>query len=662
MIPILFNKDAKTKIGYLKDCLKCEVTEERNGQYEAVIEYPASGRYFDSITPGAVIKTKPNKNSDNQFFRIYSVSKPINGIITINLQHISYDLSGYPINEVLINANTTAQAAINQILLFSNSIIAHSFSVGSCSVTSTHPFKVSCCSARAALGGVEGSVLDTFGGEYEFDNYTVKLHKNRGKDNNTVIRYGKNMTAMELKLSTENSYTGIFPYVDTDDGRITLSDNNGIINVSNESGVPEKILIIDMSSYFGDNEEKNAANLRTHANAYLAANDINAVEGSLTVEMLDLSQANHPRSFAALENVNLCDTVKIINQAMGVSASMKVIKTVYDSLKERYIKLELGTPSSNFADTIKQVVSNEGFKAVKDAQKAAQAGTSAMLNYYNKSLMLLTSAITKGASGHLILYPPSNPSELLIIDTDDVSTAQEVMRFNSKGIAHSSTGYNGNYDWGLIKDGKLVINEVTTQLINANVITAGILMSADGKNYFALDGDSAGHSGGYLKATAGQIGGWNIDSDSIDASYKIGSTNCMVYLQAPGATGAYSAEGNNENNPTLGSQIIAVKSSSKYYFGVSPEGKVRADGYILSNSGFKCANDYSGSKQYFSVDRNDTTYVMRVYKQSTAQAAAYFVGDVDVYGDICINKNGTRYSIKTWINTLCRHCNVSEIP
>lgn len=46
-------------------------------------------------------------------------------------------------------------------------------------------------SIRACLGGTEGSVLDVWGGEYEWDMFDVILHSKRGKDNGVVIEYGK---------------------------------------------------------------------------------------------------------------------------------------------------------------------------------------------------------------------------------------------------------------------------------------------------------------------------------------------------------------------------------------------------------------------------------------------------------------------------------------
>lgn len=480
MTPILLS-DPDAKLGFLADAIKCEVTEERNGSFELALEYPVAGQYFSDISAGRYIKAKPNDTSEPQFFKIYSVSKPINGTITVNAEHISYALSHYPIKKLDVQ-KTTALVAIQRVLSAANANLKenHNFSVISSDIATLTNFGAEMCSARAALGGIEGSVLDRYGGEYEFDNYNIKLHKNRGKNNGVSIRYGKNMTDMKLLVSTENSYTGIFPYVYDDDKLITLTD--GTVHVANNSGIEERILLMDFSSHFENGEEKNETNLKAHVDKYLEDNDINAVEGSMTVSMIDLSKSANAE-FAALETVSLCDTVKVVNTLMDVTLSMKVIKTVYDSISERYISLELGTPSGSFADVIKQT----NRTANKALEKATEA--SGLEQLFQSELDNMTKAITGASGGHVVLNPSKNPQELLIlIDSDNIKTAKKLYRFNAAGLAYSSNGYDGPYSAGFLgADGKLVINNVTARSISADLIRAGTIMSEDGNVTINLD-------------------------------------------------------------------------------------------------------------------------------------------------------------------------------
>lgn len=477
MTPILLS-DINTKIAFLKEALRCEVTEERNGSFECTLTYPVAGRDFAEISVGKYIKVKPNLSAEPQLFKIYSVSKPILGSTTINCEHISYALSRYPIKS-LTKAKTTALAAISRVLSAAKEYTEneYSFSADYCDIDTVTNFGAECCSARAALGGIDGSILDCYGGEYEFDNLKIKLHKARGKDNGVIIRYGKNMTEMKLTLSVENSYTGIFPYAIDNDEYIYLSE--GTIHVENSSGIEERILFMDFSSYFDNDEEKNEANLKNHVNKYLSDNDINAIDGSMTVSMLDLSKSAHAGIAPSLEAVSLCDTVKVINTPMNVAIKMKVVKTVYDAIGEKYTSLELGTPSSNFADVIKQTqrTANEALRKASETPD-----TSALEQNFKQELDEMTKKITGASGGHVILNPSQNPQELLILcDSDQIKTATKLYRFNSAGLAYSPNGYDGPYTTAYLgDDGKLIINNVTARSISASLIKSDTISSDSG--------------------------------------------------------------------------------------------------------------------------------------------------------------------------------------
>lgn len=484
MTPILLS-DPDTRVAFLKDAIKCEVTEARNGIYELVLEYPVSGKYFKDIAVEKYIKAKPNIKGKFQLFRIYSVSKPILGTVTVNGEHISYKLSHYPI-KTLAPSKTTALAAIDRVLSAANENIngPHKFSADFCNITTVTQFGAELCSARAALGGIRGSVLDCFGGEYEFDNFKVKLHKSRGVNKGVSIRYGKNMTDMKLTLSVENSYTGIFPYFTDNDKTTTLTE--GTIHVDNHSGIDERILTMDFTSYFDDGEEKNETTLRAHVLEYLENNDINAVDGSMTVSMIDLSKSAHSGYVTVLETVSLCDTVKVINTLMDVSVTMKVVKTVYDAIGEKYVSLELGTPSSNFADVIKQT-QRTADEALKRASQVPD--TSALEQKFQDDLDDATKKITGASGGHIVLNPSKNPQEFLVLcDSDKLETAKKLYRFNSAGLAYSPNGYNGPYTAAYLgDDGKLIINNVTARSISASLIKAGTITSETGDLLINLD-------------------------------------------------------------------------------------------------------------------------------------------------------------------------------
>ena len=495
MTPILLKADAKTKIGWLSECTACEVTEERNGVYELELVYPIGATHSNDIVTDCYIKAKPNQTSANQLFHIYKVSKPINGEFTVYAEHVSYILSGYPVPTVSASGN--AQVAINAILTAAKNQIgkATGFTVATTDITLSSAINLSNVSARAALGGVEGSVLYTYGGEYEFDNYTIKLHKSRGKDNGVRIAYGKNMTELKCDVDMSASYTGIFGYVKTDDVNLTSS-----YNVTNTSGISTRILVRDFSSDFGSNAPTQSS-LDAAVQKYAEDNDINSIKASVTVSFVNLAQSPEYANIAPLEAVNLCDTVTIYHKELGVNIKAKVIKTVYDTIDEKYTKIELGSARTNMSSVISQTV-----KEATDAKNIAISSKSEVTAAYQEAIANATAAITGNSGGYIRLNPSENPQELLIMDTADASTAKKIWRWNLSGLGYSSAGYDGTYKTAITQDGHIVADFIDTGTLTANIIKAGIMQSTNGEFSFNLES-------GHIEASDINITGGNINLD-----------------------------------------------------------------------------------------------------------------------------------------------------
>ena len=481
MIPILLS--GTTVKGFLADALTCVVAEERNGIYELTLTYPVTGQMFSELAVDRLIKAKPNDTSDLQLFKIYEITKPLNGIVTVNAEHISYMLSHYPVKGVSVTGN--AALVINTILSNANSNLAtaHEFSVATTGLSASKKFEYAVGSVRSALGGSDGSVLDVFGGEYEFDNYVIRLHKNRGKDTGVIVSYGKNLTGLEVTTSAEQSYTHLFPYCKDDEETIvTIAAKR--IAVTNTSGIAQRVLIKDFTSFFGDEEEKTPANLLSHANAWLADNDINAPSVHVKVSFVHLWQSPEYRNIAALEKVSLCDYVTVRHQTLGVDIKSQVIKTVYNTLSEQYESIELGSPKANFASTIKQTT--EKLQEAIDLIKTVD-NTSAITEAYTTAIDNATRAITGYSGGYVVLNPSLNPQELLVMNSADKNTATKLWRWNLGGLGYSKNGYNGSFTTAITMDGQIVADFITTGTLTANIIRAGILSSALGDSYFNLE-------------------------------------------------------------------------------------------------------------------------------------------------------------------------------
>lgn len=482
MIPALYNKSETTfthnGVGLLSEAVKATVTEERNGSYELSLQYPITGRFYSEITEGAIIKAKANETSEPQLFRIYKSSKPINGIVTYSAEHISYDLNGIPLLGFSIK-NATPQMALTKAI--EGAALPCPFTAYSNISTLNSTEILTPCSVRALLGGQTGSLLDVWGGEYEFDNFTVKLYLHRGKDNGVVIEYGKNLKDLKQESNIAECYTHLMPYA-----VYTVQDESGnseekyvylaekVIPLTEAEDIGHyKAFIMDFSDRFGDNEEITEEKLRAKATAYAAAADLGTPKVNITVSFVQLWQTEEYKNIAPLERVKLCDTVTVRFSKLGIAATSKVIKTVYNSLQEKYESVTLGDAKSSFANTVNK--QQEAIQEIKSSVKKGQAEATEQLK---KAIANATSLITGHSGGYVVLNPAEKPQEILILDTPTIDEAVNVWRWNSGGLGYSSTGYNGEYSLAMTMDGAIVADFISAGILNGALLQADSVQSS----------------------------------------------------------------------------------------------------------------------------------------------------------------------------------------
>lgn len=463
-------------LGNLTDCTKCEVTEERNGTFELVLEYPIDGIHYEDIKLRSIIVCKSNPYSNEQAFRVYYISKPIKGIVTINAEHISYDMSG-------ITVSPFEAVGIGNALngLKTNSVPSCPFDFSTDKDTYSGTFKVKePSSLRSLLGGVDGSILDIFGtGEYEFNNYSVSLYLHRGMDRGVTIRYGKNLTDLTQEENCSKVYTHVYPFwsgVEYDsetskDVLITLPEKvvavEGTFNYT-------RVLPINLNERF-QNEAPTVDQLREAARKYIVDNKVGVPKVNLKVSFIQLEQAQEYEQLRLLEAVYLCDTVTVIFEELGVNSTAKCIKTVYNPITDKYTSLEFGDSATNLASTI-----------VSQGEEIANSPTA---SFMEQEITKATKLITGGLGGYVILHSSSGqkqPDELLILGEEskgEITRARNVWRFNMKGLGFSSTGYNGTYkSIALTVDGDdkgtILADKVAASGIQAGTINAALRIIA----------------------------------------------------------------------------------------------------------------------------------------------------------------------------------------
>lgn len=460
MIPILFSADATSfnnnGLGALADCTSCKVTEKRNGEYILTMQYPLDGIHFKDIQKSCIIWVKPSDGANNQAFRIYKTKKPINGIVTIEAEHISYQLSMIPTMPFTAESASAALQGLKTNAAEPCPFFFYTDKQTIATYTQEQP-----ASIRSRLGGVSGSILDVYGGEYEFDNYDVHLWASRGSDKGVTIRYGKNLIDLKQEENIQNVVTGVVPFFANEDTLVTLPEK--VVESEYVDLYPyPRTVILDLSSEWTD-EVPTVEQLRQRAQKYIEDNDIGIPKVSIDVSFIALWQTEEYKDIAPLERVNLCDTVTIIFEKLGIEAKAKVISTEYDVLRERYTKIEVGDAKSTLATTIVNIDSTTNTKI--------QTATS----FLQKAIIHATDMITGGLGGYVYLKPNANgyPEEILIMDSPDIETAVNIWRWNKNGLGFSSNGYAGPYGTAITSDGQIVADYITAGTLNGDLIQAG---------------------------------------------------------------------------------------------------------------------------------------------------------------------------------------------
>ena len=454
MKPILFPSTATEftthGLGVLTDAISCTVTEERNGAFELTMQYPDTGVHFDEITDRCIIYAIPSPYRAPQPFRIYRITRPMDGIIMVYAQHITYDLSGVPLNPFTA---VNAPDALSKLSL--NAAVDNPFTFWTDKST-VASFAVSVpSSTRSVLGGSSGSILDVYGGEYEWDGFTVRLYGQRGYDNGVVISYGKNLTDIEQDRNISSVATGIYPYWTNTEGALVTCDPK-IVNAPGTYDFT-RIVPVDFSGDF--EEQPTPAQLQARAEQYIADNRIGIPKTSITASFVQLEQFSEYEDLALLEKCDLCDTVTIRYPQLGVEAKAEIVKIETDVLLERYNSVEIGDVRANTADTI--------------AGQQQEINQKPSETYMRSAVLALTATILGASGGAARLLDTNNdgmPDTLYIADDPDPTKARKVWRFNYEGWGASENGYNGPFTMGATLEDGFIANFIKTGTLDAELV------------------------------------------------------------------------------------------------------------------------------------------------------------------------------------------------
>lgn len=499
-------------VGRLNDAITCRVEREINGMYELTMTYPRAGQFYEYIGLRTLLLVKPDQMSNPQLFRVYRISKPMRGIVTINARHISYDLDGYVVEP--FDASTIASALAE---LTSRATPSCPFTFTTTRSTAAN-FKVNKPDAVWSLmAGQRGSLLDVYGGEYDFNNFTVSLENTLGTNRGVSIRYGKNLKDLQQEENCNAVYTAVYPYYYNEQDGTLVTLSGGTVAVPGTFPFT-RVYSLDLTEKFETppTEEQ----LEAAAEAYIDQNNIGVPEVSLTVDFVPLWQTEEYKDIAMLETVALGDTVTVQFPQLGVDATARAVAYSYDCLKEKYEKVTIGKVKSNLASIVAaQEKEIEEKPSVSIVEQISTMLSEAMMGVHGGAVRLLD---TNG---------DGLPDELYIADSPDINEAVVVWRFNYLGWAVSQSGYNGDYVMGATLQDGILANAIT-----AAHLRAGTIQSVDGETVF-MDLDNGivqlnAAGGGFFKINGYDIDDYfNISTEGGQIVVRIGSSQNGIVLK-----------------------------------------------------------------------------------------------------------------------------------
>ena len=370
MIPKLFDFTelafTSNGIGRMTDIVSCKVTETRNGDCLLEAEYPKNGIRAGEICELRYIGAPYDDTGRVQPFVIYKVKNDIK-TIKIYAKHVGMINCG-----LYIDGQMSGQLTVKQrFAQFKNSIIGYSYvengvrkynypehaSVLSYYTDITDPIQTSIKTPvrlRDYIQGVDGSIADTIGyGEVRYDRWKLEFLAERGQSSGVVFRYGVNIGDITSETSSAETYTGAVMY--------STYDNNLVYKPYFWMGsdqTPVRILpnykLVDLTAKM---QQGTVFDTKADAqnNSEIKKKPWN-IASNITLTGYELSKMAEYVGRLPHRHLGLCDTVKVIYQPLGISEDIKVVKLVWDVVKEQYTSMSFGTIKKTLNSTLRKLM------------------------------------------------------------------------------------------------------------------------------------------------------------------------------------------------------------------------------------------------------------------------------------------------------------------
>lgn len=370
--------------GVLSDAISCVVTENLNGSFELELKYPANGLHAEYIRLDSIILCQANLSTPRQAFRVYAIRQQINGIATINARHISYDLNGYPVEPFTAATLSGALAG-----LLSNASMTPPFTIQA-DFDANSTFKVSAPSpVRSWFGGRESSIIDIYGGEWEYNNFNCFLRSRRGQDNGVRVQYSKNISTYTKDLKSETVFSHVCAiWTDEEAGTSVRSTYvpTGVTEIT-------RVKFLDVSNEY--EEQPSQAELTAYATN--KAPDYRSAALNIAVGVIPGNDIQ--------DVIKLGDTVHVFYQ--NDIFNTRCVTVVWNALKEKYDSISVGALKTSLAASISSSVASDGYATKKDVLNMIGKATSRIGTLTDSSNSAMAGALVRSRQAVNFLIPYS---------------------------------------------------------------------------------------------------------------------------------------------------------------------------------------------------------------------------------------------------------------
>ncbi len=182
-------------LGLLKDAVSCTVHRVINGDWSLRMTYPLDAPGASLLTPERLICYEDEASGDAQLYRIARRSPRSTRqgrVIEVEAPHVVYDLRHKYITNIETKEDSRYPDGIDAREALTQLLAGTGFAVGEVTVDMTALDYLDILQ-KDVMSCVKEQLLDKWGGELRFDNFTLHLLSALGEDRRYPIRDGRNI-------------------------------------------------------------------------------------------------------------------------------------------------------------------------------------------------------------------------------------------------------------------------------------------------------------------------------------------------------------------------------------------------------------------------------------------------------------------------------------